>query len=137
MVDFNPQPMAVQLSAASPVACVRIPIVNDIIRDPDEVFEVELTTPFARAVVSPQLRVADVVITDNDDGKTYIIHHSQTHGNNDNRGIKKNKKKVTNFKSVFHSQRLRPYTSKYNLLCWRVNRMQRFVWQSFLQLSIP
>lgn len=71
--------MMVTLSAAEPTFCIQIPIVDDAIRDPDELFEVVLTTSFASVVVRPSLSSAPVLITDNDEGKLLIHYNMYTH----------------------------------------------------------
>ena len=58
--------MAVTLSASQMRDCVQIPIVNDDIFDPNEVFSVVLTTTTAGAVIRSDLSSADVTIGDDD-----------------------------------------------------------------------
>ena len=67
--DFGSQAMAVSLSASQTQDCVQIPIVNDVILDPNEVFEVTLTTTTTGATVRSGLDSATVTITDDDQGK--------------------------------------------------------------------
>ena len=71
--------MPVTLSAANPIDCVRVPIVNDVTRDPDELFQVVLSTSFASVVVRPSLASAQVSIIDNDEGKPLTQTHMLSH----------------------------------------------------------
>ena len=65
--------MAVTLSPTQLRDCVRVPIVDDDIFDPDEVFRVILTTNTVGVIVSPGL--AQVTITDNDQRKLIGSHY--------------------------------------------------------------
>ena len=67
--DFSTQPMTVILSPTQLRDCVRVPIVDDSILDPNEVFNVELTTGTPGVVVRPGLDLAQVTINDNDERK--------------------------------------------------------------------
>ena len=61
--------MDVSLSASETQDCVQIPIVDDTVLDPNEVFRVTLTTSTAGATVRSGLDSATVTITDNDQRK--------------------------------------------------------------------
>ena len=69
ITDFNPQAMTVILSPSQPRDCIQVAIVNDIIPDPNEVFEVVLTTNTVNATVFAGGDTATVTITDDDIGK--------------------------------------------------------------------
>ena len=61
--------MTVTLSSSQPRDCIEIAIVNDVIAEPNEVFEVVLTTDTDDAVVLDGADTATITITDNDIGK--------------------------------------------------------------------
>ena len=61
--------MSVTLSPSQPMDCIQVAIVNDIIADPDEVFEVVLTTNTVNAIVLDGGDTATVTITDDEIGK--------------------------------------------------------------------
>ena len=56
------------LGLPQPRDCIQVAIVNDIIADPDEVFEVVLTTNTVNAIVLDGGDTATVTITDDDIG---------------------------------------------------------------------
>ena len=61
--------MTVTLSLSQPRECIQVDIVNDVIPDPNEVFEVVLTTSTVNAVVLDGADTATVTISDDDIGK--------------------------------------------------------------------
>ena len=65
-VDFDAQVMDVSLSANETRDCVQIPIINDTVLDPNEVFRVTLTTSTAGATVRSSLDSATVTIIDDE-----------------------------------------------------------------------
>ena len=61
--------MSVTLSQSQTRDCIQVDIVNDVISDPNEVFEVVLTTNTVNATVLAGARTAIVTITNNEIGK--------------------------------------------------------------------
>ena len=62
--------MGVTLSLSQPRDCIQVAIVNDNILDPNEVFEVVLTTTTVNAMVLAGGDTATVTITDDEIGKS-------------------------------------------------------------------
>lgn len=68
MDDYSPQAMNVVLSLAQQSDCIQVAIVNDAVVDPNEVFNVVLTT---NANVNVARATATVSIDDDDVGKWF------------------------------------------------------------------
>ena len=76
--DYNAPSLPVSLSADNVESCVQIPIVDDVVIDPDEEFLVLLQTVSTIAIIRAGRESATVTITDNDQGKYYrLIHPSK------------------------------------------------------------
>ena len=78
IADFNPQAMTVTLSLSQPRDCIQVDIVNDIIADPNEVFEVVLTTNTVNTIVLDGADTATVNITNNISkyNGNYVVEYS-------------------------------------------------------------
>ena len=64
VADFLPQQMTVSLSADQLRACVQVVIITDTLVDPDEVFDVSLTTSTSGVAVRLGREVAQVNIVE-------------------------------------------------------------------------
>ena len=70
--DYNPSPFTITLSASQTRACIQVPIVNDVLAEDNEVFQVSLSTnQFATSVVG--IATATVTISDNDQGQLNFV----------------------------------------------------------------
>ena len=72
--DFNADPLTVNLNATQLRDCVQIPIVEDALLDPNEMFSVVLTTNTPGVVVRPGRDSAQVII----DPRKLIMYSSNT-----------------------------------------------------------
>ena len=70
--DLSPLPIIPPLSATQTRTCIQVPIVDDVIADDNEVFQVSLSTnQFATSVVG--IATAIVTINDNDQGQLNFV----------------------------------------------------------------